>query len=80
MCDIRQPKMACLHTFQFSTKQTSVTYLFFLDFDQVCCRLHGSIRACISDTLAINVVVPFKLKSIYYNNEPVHVISNNVVF
>ena len=30
------------------------------DFDQVCGRLHGFIKACISDTLPFKTVVSFK--------------------
>ena len=30
------------------------------DFDRVCSKLHGLIRACISDTHAFNAAVPFK--------------------
>ena len=33
--------------------------LFISDFDRVCGRLH-CLRACISDSLAFNVAVPFK--------------------
>ena len=50
--------MATLYTFQFSTEETSVTY-FLLDFDQVCGILHDFIRACISDSLAFGVALPF---------------------
>ena len=52
--------MAALHSFQFSTLQISVTlFYFFIDFDQVCGRLHGLIVAHISDSLVFNVVIPF---------------------
>ena len=34
------------------------------DFDQVCGRLHDLIRACIYDSIAINVAVSFKIKTI----------------
>ena len=37
----------------------SLSY-FISDFDQVCGRLHGLIMACISDTHAFKVAVPFK--------------------
>ena len=33
---------------------------FISDFDQVCSRLHGLIRACMSDSHAYKVTVPFK--------------------
>ena len=52
-------KMAALHNFQFSAIQTSVTVLISFDFDPVCGRLQGLIRACISESLAFNVAVPF---------------------
>ena len=52
-------KIAALHCFQFSTIQISVTFLFSFTFDQVCGRLHGFIRAFITDSLAFNVAVPF---------------------
>ena len=51
-------KTAALHCPQFSTIKISVTFLSF-DFDRVCGRLHGFIRACITDALAFNVAVPF---------------------
>ena len=35
---------------------------FMSDFDLVYSRLHGFIRACISDPLAFNVAVPFELR------------------
>ena len=54
-------KMAALNCFQLSTVQTSVTFFYFsFNFDQVCDRLHGLIRACISDWLAFNVANPLK--------------------
>ena len=53
-------KMAALHSFQFSTIQISVTFLFSFDFDRVWGRLHGLIRSCISDSVAFNIAVPFK--------------------
>ena len=34
---------------------------FISDFDRVCDRLHDLIRACISDSLAFNIAVPFKV-------------------
>ena len=36
----------------------AVTSLLISDFDQVCSRLQGLIRACMSDTLAFSVAVP----------------------
>ena len=33
---------------------------FISDFDRVCGRLHGLIRACLSDSHACKVAVPFK--------------------
>ena len=33
---------------------------FISDFDRVCGRLHGLIRACISESFVFNVAVPFK--------------------
>ena len=57
--DVTKPKkMAALQSFQFSTIQISVTFLFF---DQVCVRLHGLIRTCIFNSLAFNVAVSFKM-------------------
>ena len=55
-------KMAALPSFQFPTIQISVTFLFSFDFDWIYNRLHGLIRACLSDSLVFNVAVPFKAK------------------
>ena len=52
--------MAALYNFQLSTIQTSVIFFYFLfNFDLVCGILHTLIRACISDSLAFSVAVPF---------------------
>ena len=54
-------KMAALHSFQFSIMRTIVIFLsyFSLDFDWVCGTLHDLVRTCISDSLAVNVAVPY---------------------
>ena len=41
-----------LYNFQFSTIQTSVTFLFLIGFDLI--------SACISDSIDFSVAVPFK--------------------
>ena len=51
--------MAALHCFQLSTVQTSVRLSYFsFDFDLIYGRLHGLIRACISDSLAFTCNIP----------------------
>ena len=41
--------------------QIVIIFLYFTsDFDQVCDRLHDLKKACISDSLANNVAVPFQ--------------------
>ena len=44
--------------------QIALSY-FISDFDSVCGRLHGLIRACMSDSHAYKVAVPFKDISIF---------------
>ena len=39
-----------------------VMFLFLFDFDWVCSRLHGLIRACVSDSIAFSVAAPFIFK------------------
>ena len=65
--------MASIYSVRFSTKRISEIFVFFIRFGS---GLHGLIRACITDTLAFNVAVPFN----DIPNEPRHVISNNVAF
>ena len=36
------------------------------NFDQVCSKLHGLIRACVSESLAFNVANPFKVLFKYF--------------
>ena len=52
--------MAALLSFQFTAIQTSVTFLFSLDFDSVCGRLHDLIRICILNSIAVYGAVPIK--------------------
>ena len=47
--------------------QISVTQLFSSDFDSICDRLHGLIRACISHDS--NVGAPFKLSNHFRQNK-----------
>ena len=55
--------MAALQTFF-----NSLLYMFFsFKIDQVCDRVHGLIRDCMSDSLAFNVVFTFKNKENFRN-------------
>ena len=52
-------KRAVLHSYPFSNAQTSY---FSFNFGRICGRMHGLIRACISDARMFNVAVPFKVR------------------
>ena len=58
-CFVMQYLMSFLVAFY--TIQISVTFLFSFNFNQVCGRLDGLIRACISYSLDFNVAFPARM-------------------
>ena len=58
MCDVIHPRMASFYGSQFPAIHISLTLLFLSNLNSGCDRLHGLMRACISEPHDFNALSP----------------------